>query len=543
MALYRFNLLLVLISMLLIAVTLNAMADTPLQLQAYKRYQSFNNDLVDLEFSLKGEQGIGFEGLVDANQVSELVIGNVKLELDQRTGKIDLQQLDMKLYPGINRLLVEGKNASGEIVARRYLDVPYKNGKQKEISGTIDKDTLLKADEGPFLVTQTLTVSKGATLTIEAGTTVYFKQGTSLEVKGTLKAIGKKNARIRLTRVLESDQNWGGVHFIKSKGDNHLSYIDIEYGESEEGLVGAQKSRLVLDNCTLDGTLLRKIISYNSALQVRYCHFKETYPGDQAPTMDNRSEHLKGKYVPKGEQFIFENNILGRVKGHNDVIDFSTVPSVDQIPLIGPLLTLFSAKARGESPVFRGNVFLGGGDDALDMDGSAIVDANLFMNMVRDEYNDSAGDAGVMSGGGHRKTIMTRNIFINVDKIAAMNRGASVEFINNTVIGVKSDAAFSFYNPKKKYFGYGKGATLAGNIFMDTDKLFAQTKKKSGRKLKIKVSNSIVPGQGQEFGEGNISADPGFMDLENLDLRPGDDSPAKGTGPEGRDMGALVEAF
>lgn len=78
---------------------------------------------------------------------------------------------------------------------------------------------------------------------------------------------------------------------------------------------------------------------------------------------------------------IIEKNLFGTNKGHNDLIDFSgpTQP--------GPILRVLN------------NVFLGGGDECIDLGGDAYIEGNLFTHIHKDEYNTSTGQANVISTG------------------------------------------------------------------------------------------------------------------------------------------------
>ncbi len=104
----------------------------------------------------------------------------------------------------------------------------------------IDKDTVLLSKR-PYHVKDSLVVMPGVTLTIEAGAVFLMSSTASVEVKGTLKALGtlEKPIMFRGDRMddMFKDQpydrisgQWGGVHFHSDSYDNHLDFVDVHSG-------------------------------------------------------------------------------------------------------------------------------------------------------------------------------------------------------------------------------------------------------------------------------------------------------------------------
>lgn len=99
----------------------------------------------------------------------------------------------------------------------------------------IDADTHLTADR-PYVVFDSLTVSKGATLTIDPGTTIYFHDKAKLDVEGRLLANGTIENPInlrgdRLDNVVGQidydimSGQWGGVRLRAESYGNEMQYV------------------------------------------------------------------------------------------------------------------------------------------------------------------------------------------------------------------------------------------------------------------------------------------------------------------------------
>jgi|GEM_PF-4783729 len=105
----------------------------------------------------------------------------------------------------------------------------------KEISGPLFTDTVLTPQEGPYKVTNLLSVGSGVTLTILPGTMLKFYSGVELKVAGKLIAQGNETQPIFFGAMPEkvfgingANQRWAGINFVGS--DNSV----IEYAVIED---------------------------------------------------------------------------------------------------------------------------------------------------------------------------------------------------------------------------------------------------------------------------------------------------------------------
>jgi hypothetical protein len=425
------------------------------------------------------------------------------------------------LSPGINRVRIEtfdGPSGMGNKLENSYVDVWYDDGDMSNISGTLAGDTTLYAISGPWHVTSDLIVPAGITLTIEPGTTLFFDAGAGIVVQqgGRLAAEGTKYKRIRLTRVPGSGSHWKGMTFSNSLQDNRLGCVDMEYGDSQGQSIFIEHSQLLIDNMTWAGTDETVIEVEHPSLLVR----NSVFPGI------GNGEVIHGEYIEGDEYLILDGNIFGASTSNDDVIDF------------------LGAEWPGPVVQVLNNIFLGGGDDGLDLDGAdAYIEGNLFTNFHLNTSRTTTCNAiatGKPQTGGSNRTEITvvRNIFFNVDHAVLLKEDCYMNAQNNVFVGATLAAIQLNEVGGSNVSGPGRGAYLDGNIFWNNNELFQHLEQATEG---VVINHSIVPEEFISFGQGNIDADPLFVDLgTDFQLKAG--SPAIGTGPCGLDMGAYVPA-
>ena len=401
--------------------------------------------------------------------------------------------------------------------------------------GHITVNTLLYPEAGPYRITGDVIVDPGVTLTILPGATVFFDAGAGLTVNGRLAAEGTADKLIRLTAYPGAGY-WDGIHFQNTMEDNRITYAIVEYGEGVYGaggdnaLIGVTNSRLLLDHDTFDHARYRRIRTVNSSLTVTNSTFTDLFGPGEAPLTNNRSEQIWGSNAPNGGWILIQNNVFGTTKGHNDIIDLNGGHRAAGAPV----------------PRILDNVFLGGGDEALDLEGDFVIEGNTFMHFHKDPlyHTTEPGEANVISAGDAANVgydyLIARNVFYDIDHAVLVKDGSTLNFLNNTVVNVTAGKAAIYFDVVGDSAGAGRAAHLDGNIFDDVPLPIDLTVRSGAPTPTLTVNRSVIASAWHGYGTGNTAENPRLVDPAGGDfrLRPG--SPALGAGPNGLNMGAKV---
>lgn len=372
------------------------------------------------------------------------------------------------------------------------------------ISGVLKQDVVWRADASPVVVIDDVIVPQGVTLTIEPGTRVEFHSGAKLTINGRLLAEGTADRKVVLDRPRGSTGSWSGLRFIGSRKDNRLVHVDMDHASASRRALRVEDSRLLLENVRFSNIDTEVIRLDSPFITIRNCEFPDV------------GEHqvITGRVLRPGDQLIIEGSTFAATRG-GDVVEFGKA----QRP--GPIVQILR------------NTFLGGQDDALDLEGGDYhVEGNCFTN-YHDGPNTSGTANAVSLTDGTRATLVD-NIFYDNDNAILVKNGAMVQLINNTVVA-SSGAAVQFEEPGRGE-ERGRGAYIDGSIFWNNGAMFAHLEPQT----ELVVHRSIVPTAHLDRGEGNLDLDPLFVDeAGDFRLRPG--SPAIAAGPDGGNIGAHVQ--
>ena len=388
----------------------------------------------------------------------------------------------------------------------------------RTFEGTLVSDTTLTAEPGPWHITGGIVIPAGKTMTIEPGADLIFEEGTGITVQkgGCLIAEGNETRPIGLLRPPDSDSHWSGIEFRNSLEDNRLCHVNMEYGDDGSHVILVNSSRLLIDHTTWTPSDKTIIEVSNPSLIISHSVF---------PLVSN-VEPIHGQRLTGEAYLIIENNTFNPTTGYNDVIDFS------ECKRPGPILQVLN------------NTFLGGGDDALDLDGcDAHIEGNIFMNFHRDQTRESTSNAiatGRFNGLNSEITVV-RNIFNNNDHAVLVKEDALLHAENNVYVN-SAEAAINFGEYPYRDVDPGRSAYLDGDIFYNNSAVLENQFAQPGEQDPvISVNRSIIDSSFLDFGDGNLDADPLFVD-SGCDFHLTAMSPAIGKGPNGLDMGRYVPA-
>jgi len=442
------------------------------------------------------------------------------------------------LKPGINRVLIQAFDGAGAQTERSLFDVWYDDTTVATASGTLASNTTWTAAGGPYSVTASLTVPTGVTLTIEPGTTVYLGSAVNLTVNsgGRIVANGTDTAPIRFSRIPGTTTSWGGIDISGStSGASPLTEIRHAHFEFNGSIAIHVQSggEVELEGLTFGNTAVQYISLDSASFLIHDCVFPTT-------TAAFESMHGAGG-IKTGGRGIVRHCFYGVTNGYNDVFDFTGGQRH------GPILQMID------------NVFMGSGDDILDLDGTdAWVEGNIFLHTHK---NGSPDSASAVSGGSYgsetSEVTIVGNLFYDVDQALTAKQGNYYTFYNNTVVRQTKtggdDTEAGVVNLGDEGTTFGAGIHAEANILSDCEEL---VRTYSPADSVVTFNNNLMNLPWSGPGAGNVSAEPLFQHLPTmaettftswsaaqvmkqwLSLKSG--SPARGTGPNGRDKGGVI---
>ncbi|MCB1126275.1 MAG: CotH kinase family protein, partial [Verrucomicrobiae bacterium] len=345
-------------------------------------------------------------GSADPVLTRAVFANGVAADWDPVLGTWSIPQLP--LQPGVNWIFVQAVDDAGREVASKSWSIWRNDQAGHTHLGEVNADTVWAAAEGPHVISGQLVVRPGATLTIQPGSSVFFNGAASLWVEGRLLAEGLATNPICFARSPGTYGFWPSITLQNATNENRLSHATFEYSENQTLLV--TNSVLVLEDCTWGAIIGSAIKVRNGSLVARRCRFPNT----------QWSEVVAGVGTLPGGRFLIEDCRFGVTTGYTDIIDIT-----DTNETSGPV-------------IIRNNVFTGGGDDGVDLDGTAaLVEGNFFRNFHKD--NTSASESSAIAGGEYAgypaRLTVVRNVFENNDFGMMLKERAEAWIEHNTFLG------------------------------------------------------------------------------------------------------------
>ncbi len=426
------------------------------------------------------------------------------------------------INPGITRITVQafdGPGGTGNEIDREHIDIWQNDSVPTELSGTLTEDMILDAASGPYIVIGDVVIPAGITLTIQTGTTLLFNSGTGITVNGTLVAEGTEFGHIHMIPNPGLATRWDGLGIQNTLTENRLVYVDMEYGDGQGDSVIVNAARVFMNYMTFTST-------NNTTAFMELTHPQAIIRNCVFPSIGG-TEPLHGSGLSGSDYLIFDGCTFGMTTGYNDILDFTG----GKRP--GPIIQMYN------------NFFPGGGDDALDFDGTdGHVEGNVFLAFANGyDGNVDHTTSNAVATDFESDVMVARNLFIGGDHHMLLKNGVSITAQNNTYIGATM-ASINFGEPARGV-DPGAGAYLENNIFLDNVRVFYNIFDNPlypgyGPTPMPSIFNTIIPSEWHYLGTDNIDADPMFVDPVGGDysLQPG--SPAIGAGTNGLDIGYLV---
>lgn len=474
-------------------------------------------------------------GSADASRTASILVNGSPANYSPWEGT--WAHTSVHLKPGINRVLVLALDSTATEIGRQTVSVWFDDASTASRSGTLSSSENWSASAGPYLVSSSLTIPRGVTLRIDPGTSIFLAAGANLIVAdgGRLLAEGTPEAPLWIGRAPDSVNLWGGLVINGSVGSPETRIVHA-YIEGNGGTaIHSSGGTLFLDHVSFGTTDKQYLSLDDSSFVVSHCHF---------PSPSATFEPLHGTGgIKAGGHGILLNCFVGSPRGYSDSFDFSGGNRPGQ-----PILHVL------------GNVFAGSGDDGLDLDGTdAWVEGNIFIGIHRNGAPDSSAAISGGNGGGATSEItVIHNLFFDNDNAATSKQGNFYTLLNNTMVrntregGVDLGSGIvNLRDTTPDFTTYGRGTYLEGNVITDAESLIRNPLDS----LPSTFVNNLLPfpwtgpGSGNRVLEAALNhiptvAEARFTNWQDAQVMwqwfgPTPDSPAIGTGIQGRNLGGV----
>ncbi len=294
-----------------------------------------------------------------------------------------------------------------------------------QLSGMVDGITLLRVRNKPYIVAADVFFGPAAVLVIEPGAVVVIGKDVTVEVQGRLYVPGNKT-KPTIIGGASADRSYKTL--LLSGGRVDLAGVTMQWATS---LITAQKTAttpITIEESTLDNFSFSAIeMSGADKLVIR----------DNLIGMNTRPENAQCEALHGTQSaVVVQGNTFGRRTGYHDVFDLE--PCTD-----------------GHFPVIVNNRFLGGDDDAVDLDDChATVVGNYFTNFrPGPTAAGTMANGGGITGSGISQPLIANNVFDGLMHAIGFKNGARPTIINNTIINC--DIGITLYSS-------GTGAPATG---------------------------------------------------------------------------------
>jgi hypothetical protein len=497
---------------------------------------------------------IRFSGKADGERTGAVLVNGVAADYTAWKGEWSIA---LNLHPGVNFLITQAYDLEGREIAYQESYILYEGGVEPQIIDTdrLRQDLTMTADKGPWLINSDMMIDKNVTLRIEPGTAVYFGTNVrvSLGMHARILAEGTREKPIIFCGI-PGGQRWryitiNHVGVSDAEGDPENCFFHVHAKDNTLFFLQALYGSFHLDHMTFGTPGIRYLEMEGCSFMVSNCRF---------PGFDKPVQLVSGEYgTLQNGRAIFYRNFFGKPSGSHDPVDVT-----DGSWELSPRFQ------------FIENVFMGSGDDLLDLDGTAAwVEGNILMHTHKDAANLSTGGASAISGGRDEggtgwtaNHYIVGNLFYDVDHAVKSKDGNFHVIAHNTVVRVTPeggvDTDCGAIGCGDVGFPESLGHYVRDNIFYDVEKLLrdheSSTLTFEGNLMQEPWGEELVSEQEWARGGNNSPSDPRFHYVPSLEetldfqtwgqaqimkewLAPREDSPAKGGGLNGRDKGFSVK--
>jgi hypothetical protein len=454
------------------------------------------------------EAFLDLHGQSDAVRTRRVVVNGA--EADWSAWEASWAVSGIPLVHGLNRITVVALDAEGAAIDECVIHL-WRTPEALATAGpVIDEDTLWEPDAGPYQVSEAgLTVRPGAVLTLRAGTTVLFSPGAWVRVEGRWIAEGNAQEPVVLASDPTTGGSWKGLEFANPDEESRLTHCILVGAGDQSPAIRVRGGSLRLERCAWFDAGGPAIEAHDASLYVSDCDFTGC---PVAPVILGIGLPIEGRVLVEASHF-------GPIVGDQPAIEVSA--SFD--PRSSRLVELRDNRFAGGT---------GGGVALSHVD--AYLDGNEFVGHRNPARTDRYTSALTLHGAA--QAVLARNRFVDNDAAILASQGASLRLEHNTIIG-SAVAAIVRGHPSL-------GLSPPGSIHLDGNILWANTTDVANWASGtlgggLVIERTLLSAPADFPGTDQIWVDPRFV-APGVDLRLGLDSPARGAGGGGMDLGAYV---
>lgn len=408
-----------------------------------------------------------------------------------------------ELKPGWNLLYVAALDSSGAILTNVVRNVVFQTSLQT-LGGSMTSSLLVSNRGAVLQITNNVVVPAGITLEVADGAVVLVNSGVSVVAQngGRIDVHGTFSDKVFFNVSGQSSTNWGPLSAVGTNSSISVVFADVAHAQvsARDGAIGLIQDSTLHDFDPGSGAaiLVRPIVMCNfaSLFQVRRVHVRNYY------------ECLVRNGIIEIEDSLFEQ-VLG------DAVDFDSAQ-----PGSYTRRCTYRDGTRGNvDAVDIGPADLPGSTDTL------IADC-IMLNFPFDK-GVSVGDGGSSHG------IVVSNCVIYGCNAGVMAKDLCDVSVRNCTI-VNNTSGFTNYNKANPASPTGGGiiTNSYNNILWNNVTTIGMANDGQLFADHNDFGNTNWP------GAGNIDIDPLFVDAVRNDFRLQTNSPARGAGRDGADMGA-----
>ena len=370
------------------------------------------------------------------------------------------------------------------------------------LQGSLRHPLLLNRRETPYEIGD-LTVEESGLLVVAPGVSIQVREGAEVFAKGRFYAMGTKAHPISISGAEDARFD----SFTLSRSRHHIQHTALSGGRILLQVLNTGDNPVVVRSSRFDYWSESAVeMDSSDGLQLLNNRF-----GLDTPLEAVEGEAVKGKL----SAIRIAGNVFGQRRRRDDVID------------IGPC-------EEGQIPQILNNRFLGGEDDAIDLDDcSALVSGNHITGFIPTEPRGNANGGGI-TGSGSSRPFIANNIIEQCYHGIGFKDGARPVIVNNTIVDCQ--VGITLYASRDA--SPGATGVVINNILHNRDSETGEPQDilldgswwpnySSKSKGKIVAEHNLtgtpVP------GTGNIVGDP-KLERPNGIPTPGHDSPARDSG-------------